>query len=427
MVNPAFARFKDKELCRVLFYILDSVDRDGSWGGADFEDWKPVITLLTLELLLSCGFAPDSKWTVHEGSEIRTFSLEKSLDYLNVNIRDDGSFGEDFWDACRFGIVLNKYELSDRVPRHGSLYNYIVDSCTRGVYRNREQTWSGPAYYAAAVDCLDSIGKNDLATTILNELIACQSTDGAFHGPSGPDGNEFVHPVWHTSQALITLLRRQLPPGDDRISKIVKWIISAQDSNGCYKAFSRFSLYYTAYAIIGLSALASPPKDEMERSVEWLKSNISQTGKAADSGGTLMTAMALRAIEPADLNFRVSIVDLRRLETLENVSSTLEQENSQLKNSILEKGAELELLRTRFRNADIVLSKKEVFILTVVMAVILMIGGVLLPLWITQGSASKGTQAPATHNYYFNVPDATGNPAPIQFEELRSIGALPWK
>lgn len=390
-MHPSLGTFQDKPIYKVLSYILDSVSEDGSWGTADFEDWAPIITVLTVDLLLSVGIDPNMKWIVDRG--VQTFECSLSLSihqYIDNNIREDGSFGEDFWDACKLGALLNKYSFHDRFTRSEKLGRYIIDAVERDEYRAKDKTWCGPGYYAAAVDYLDGIGKTDLATTIYNELVACQCHDGSFRGPVGIDGNEVVHPVWHTSQALITFLRRQVSEKDQKILKILEWIKSAQDDSGCFKAFSRYGIYYTAYAVLGLSALSNPPLDILQKSIDWLVSNISPTGKVADGGGTLMTALALRAVEKSDLSFQVSIVELRRLTTLEGRCKVLENDNAKLKEHNNRLTADIGEYREKYKNADFVLTKADVFKFSIMIAVLVLVLGIIVPLLITR--CSPGTE-----------------------------------
>ncbi len=381
MADLIFSDFKKGEFCKVFFYVLDSVNDDGSWGGMDFVDWKPCSTALALELLLSCGLHPEYSWFVHKNNEPIRHNLKDSLSYLDDNIQEDGSFGEDFWDACRLGIVLNKYNIFDRLKKYDKLNQYIIDSIkSNQLYRDTDSTWSGPGFYAIAIDYLDIIKKEPaLSASILNELIPLQvSDDGSFRGSTGRDGIEFIHPIWHTSQVLKTMIQHQISPKDKKIIDILDWIKSSQDPNsGCFRSLSRYSVYYTAYAILGLSMLPSPSQETLDKSIKWIIDNISNSGRVIDTGGTIMAALALRSVEEKDLSFKVSITDLRKIDTLEDQNKILMLENKNLKETSKVNEKKIQSYIDKYKNADIVLSKKEVFIIYISTAIILAIFTIL--------------------------------------------------
>ena len=359
---------------RIISYILDSVDQNGSWGSTDFEDWAPIITALTLELLLRCGLTLDSKWYALKGGQLQETTLRQSIQYINSSIHNDGSFGEDLWDALRLGSIVKTFDLENEISARRQLYGYIDDQLQKKAYRRRDQTWSGPGFLAAAVDYCEKRGQSEQAAKLFEELTTLQSETGEFRGSTTPDGNELASPLWHTSQALITYLERGLSEHDLRVAKIVQWLVEHQAQHGSWRGFSRYEGYYTSYGIIAISRLSSPPSECLNKAISWLKSQMAPSGKVADAGGTIMAAMALSAVEGYSLETKLSILEYHNAEHLNSIASTLKKELSEKDTRLAETQAELKNMKIRYSDAEIVFTKKQAWVIGIVVA----LGGIII-------------------------------------------------
>lgn len=149
------------------------------------------------------------------------------------------------------------------------------------------------------MDYLDETGQRQRADSIYEHLLTLQLQDGSFRGPVNEVGESLSHPVWHTSQVLITSLRRKPCEKDEEIQKMVKYILDSRDpQSDHWRSFSRYDVYFTSYAILALIKLNNRPTNVIEKSIDWLCSQMSESGKVKDAGGTIMAALALRSLFP---------------------------------------------------------------------------------------------------------------------------------
>jgi len=362
-----YLNYKNKDLYKALSYILDNVNEDGSWGSSDYEDWKCIITTLTTELLLSCNIEPNATWFINNKKN----EFCKTIQFLDSCIQTSGAFGEDYWDACKLGIVINKYSLQDRFTNYQKLHSYIIQSIKDKAYQNKDEGWSGTAFYAITIDYIDSIKTLDIelsniANTVYDELIRQQSTDGSFRGTTNKSGQEFVSPIWHTFQVLQTLLRRGVPATDDKIVKIVNWIKNEQEDDGSFKDY-KFTIMCTSYIIMALSNLKDC-HDIIQKGLNFLHSKLNSS--KLDSAERIMIALPLRNMENSQLYFNATILDLRNLETLENRNAELETECNQYKSKSQEQENELNKYKEKYKDVGVVFTKTQAWLLGLVFTVI---------------------------------------------------------
>ena len=358
-------------LFKCINYILDTVDERGAWGGKDFEDWEPIITALTLELLLNLDFTIESEWVIAKDKKLANVSLINTIKYLNRLIGEDGSFGEDIWDAARFGVIIERYDLKDRVTGYPRLKKFLLEEIAKNNHMQSETTWSGPGTFAVIIDYLDFVNESTLANELFNNLLSFQFPDGSFHGPVNEVNDELVHPIWHTTQVLMTALRRMPSEKDDRIKNMVSFICESQDrTKGCWRAFSHYGVYFTSYAIIALNNLKSKPTDVIRKAVLWLESQVSDSGKIRDAGGTIMGALALCIECPEQLLFKANIFEIRHLAMTESVVSDLNAEIERLQKELQKNTQDLKIYKSKFDIADIVLTKADAFKWAILLGII---------------------------------------------------------
>jgi hypothetical protein len=400
--------FKDDTFTRILCYILDRIDADDCWGSTDFENWAPVITALSAGLLLQCGFSLDTNWVAGATTPPTYANLLRVLSFLDSRIRDDGSFGEDIWDAARLSELIHKYDLGEHFERVSALDQYISRYIESRSYRQLNKTWDGPGCIAALLRVCEIRGNEQEANQLFGELERLQLASGEFHGPIAEDGNDLSSPVWHTAQALIAYLDRGISQKDPRVTRIVEWLIRTQAPEGAWRFFHRYDVYFTAYGVMALSRLSNPP-EALSKAISWLESRVAPSGKVEDAGGTLMAALALGTVRGFRFEGALKGADYHNARKLAVLCSSVQADFRRVTDELEKRGTEvfnlknqLQIWDKKFGTADFGISKKAAFILTLAVALALA-GGVL------------GTSR--ILDYFFNCPVCQTKPS--------STGALP--
>ena len=88
-MNGTLGDFKDSPLRTILLNLLNTVNEDGSWISIEHNHWNPIISTLTVELLLSCDLYPKSFWFIKKDKDFIKIDLEKSLKWLDTNMRNN--------------------------------------------------------------------------------------------------------------------------------------------------------------------------------------------------------------------------------------------------------------------------------------------------------------------------------------------------
>lgn len=361
-------------------YMLNSVSQDGSWGTTDYTNWGPIITALNIEHLLICGVPVDEEWVVVNGTNTYNCSIKKCIEYLSSAIHENGSFGADFWDTCKLATIIieqNLYEYFD----YDKIHSYIIQFINNGGLEvkandySESVEWSGPGTYAACIYYLFCAGERDLANTMLSEAIILQQSDGSFVGKKTRTGDNVIHPIWHTAQMLKVILKSSYNNDAEMVQKITHWIESVQGLEGEYDDFGQFVTYYTAYAALAFLELPQRPQPYTDRSIDYLLRKC-KNGKVDDFGGTIMSAQAFDAyIGANDLITVFQTIQVSR-------SKELLLENKQLKNDIKILSKRIDEYDAKYKDADIILSKKEVWKWGIWFGLITLILGIIVPILI---------------------------------------------
>lgn len=362
-------------------YMLESVSPDGSWGTLDFTNWGPIITALNIEHLLRCGVPIDKEWSVSGGQGEYICSIRKSLQYLNQNVHENGSFGADFWDTCKLARIIKQYGLESFFD-YEKIHSYIVEFVkTDGLLKQANDNsasgeWSGPGTYAACADYLlisDQPNDHSLAKAIIDEALKLQQANGSFTGKKKKTGDNVIHPVWHTAQMLMVLVKSSYQYDEGLINSIANWIIDVQGDSGEYGDFGQYVSYYTGYAILAFQALPCVPRINLEKALEFMLNRV-QGGKVDDFGGTVMAVEAFDSyIKQNDLQDIYHIIQVEKNELLL-------ADNLRLEHEILTLSEELQTFKDKYKDADIVLSKKEVWKLGIWISTVILILGIIFPI-----------------------------------------------
>ena len=368
-------------------YILDSVSVDGSWGTVDFADWGPIITALNVDHLLLCGLAIEEEWTVINDSSTFQCSLKKCLDYLANNVNEDGSFGADFWDTCKLATIVVEHSLQGYFD-YEKINAYILQYVRDGRLQihtdeySRSTEWSGPGTYAACVSYLLNVKEIDLANSVLSDALDLQQNDGSFVGKKARTGDNLIHPIWHTAQMLRVLLKSKYQNNADLIDKIVHWMESIQGAGGEFDNFGQYIIYYTAYGALAYLALPNTPQPYTERAIDFLLSK-SQNGKYDDFGGTIMVAQVFEAyLRSNDLQNIYRDIQMKQAQKLLLEVKQLRAQIEQQSKQISEYAIQIQEYKDRYKDADIILSKKDVWKFSIVFGFVTLLLGIIVPVLI---------------------------------------------
>ncbi|MCR5636229.1 MAG: hypothetical protein K6F76_03495 [Clostridiales bacterium] len=358
-------------------YMLNSVSQEGSWGTVDYTDWGPIISALNVEHLLRCGLSIEDTWTVQNDTYLYQCSIKKCLEYLSKQIHDDGSFGADFWDTCKLATIIveqNLYSYFDYARIHSYILQFVHDGGLQIQANDYSQSaeWSGPGTYAACAYYLFCADEKDLANSVLSDVISLQQSDGSFVGKKTRTGDNVIHPIWHTAQMLRTILKSKFCYDADLVQKTTHWIKSIQGDNGEYDDFGQFVTYYTAYAALAYLSLPKRPQPNTDRSIGYLLRKT-RNGKVDDFGGTIMTAQALSAyLNPNDL------INVYQTIQISNAKKLL-AENLQLKEEVRSLSEKIKEYDSKYADSDIILSKKDVWKLSLWFGFITLVLGIIAP------------------------------------------------
>lgn len=360
-------------------FLLQTVSSDGSWATADFSDWGPVITVLAVEHLLRCGVTLEDEWVLESDSSSR-FSLRKSIEYLNKNIHEDGSFGADFWDTCRFGCVIIEQNLKEFFP-YQAIHDYIVDFAKSDKLQKLSSEigpssdWSGPGTFAMCANFLFLSDDRDLGNEVLTEALKMKQSNGCFTGKKNKTGDNKIHPIWHTAQMLMALMKSSFANNEELINCIISWIEQAEGENGEYDDFGQVSIYYTSYAVLAMQSIPSQPSSHLEAAIRFLLSQ-NRKGKYGDCGGSVMVADALRRqLQPNDLSSIFSFIRMSDAKMIWEKNIDLQRQIDEFKEKITE-------YERKYSGADIVLSKKDVWIIGIWITVVVLLLGIIAPIII---------------------------------------------
>ncbi len=353
-------------LIRSLQRIFESVAHGGKWGDYQ-ESWDPVITAMVVDLLMNCGLTADSAWYV-EGETISRHALSQSLEYLDSCIRDDGSFGTDFWDATRLALTTTKHGLSSSLPRFELLMARLINVTSNDEFINSESEWAGPGFVASALDLFRVAGHSDKMKHLQQKLLDLQNANGFWQGRTDIEGHPVISPVWHTAQSVLSLATVEEPAFISAVSNAANWLIQSQEADGCWPSVNQYRIYFTSYAAIALvSTQHGRPtvRKPIERAIDYLKARMDETGKCSDLGGTLMCAMALRAVVGDGFSDSLTIADCLLARNAIARANAAVRKMKQMNNVLQAKKAELRGLHAKYDGAEIVITKMHMLFLAI--------------------------------------------------------------
>jgi len=402
-------------LARSISCLLDNTTLDATWG--DFQvEWNPIITALTCKLLLSCGLSPDTPWYIDRNGYTRC-TLGDSFKWLNNAIRPDGTFGTDFWDVAQLGIVVERFSLGSRFTGHASLKAYLTDAIHSRKFLSDQSQWQGPGFTAAAIEYARLLGDRTQVEALTKELVLQRHPKGYWHGHLDPGGAPIVSPVWHTAQCIM-VLAADSTSHSDVVRKASEWLRHAQDASGAWVSVQQYKIYFTAYAILALLHDRRHDERALRKAIEYLKSQISVDGKCSDLGGTLMCALALRAVVDGDFERDITLVDYvlarKNLTRAEALKAELDTKTSELARV----RADLERYEKKYGDADFAVTKKQLFLITVLGLFLTALGTVAgvyalgplfrpsIPVEVHNPAAASEQRTPARNS----VPNGPGNP-----------------
>ncbi|MEM7820239.1 MAG: hypothetical protein QW751_01390 [Candidatus Aenigmatarchaeota archaeon] len=118
------------------------------------------------------GLKENDQWLVRKDDHTyKSFSLKDSFSYLNSKIHDDGSFGTDFWDACRLAKLIATFDLKDHFPSYEKLHKSILKCINEDSILAGSSEWRGSGFLAAAIDYLNSIDMKNTSEKLIDVLL----------------------------------------------------------------------------------------------------------------------------------------------------------------------------------------------------------------------------------------------------------------
>jgi len=350
-----------------LACLLETVSSKGYWIDP-LEDWEPILACVAVEVLLDAGLRPDHVWA---NRDLHRMTLETPLRWLNSRILADGSFGTDFWESCRLGSLIERHSLKAYFPNYGELQNYILRLHDSDGLLTGTSDWLGPGFLTAATDYLDLIGKHADAGVLVTRLLSSQENDGRWSGVVGAIGHPLVSPFWHTAQVILTLARKSKTEHRAPINRAIEFLKRTQDQSGKWQDTQQFVIYSTCYAILALEHAEVRDQAAINRGVEFLKSNMKSDGRQYDFGGTLMAALALLSVAKYTFESELSIVDhvISRIATCQiDAAHKGEAAAQALSDKLRVRNEELE---KKFGNADIAFTKKQFWLVGLIVTLII--------------------------------------------------------
>lgn len=386
-------------LLRAVDCLLGVVNADKHWGDNFNDEWNPIITTLTCELLLSCGLAPDTPWCVKNLKNAH-HKLEDSFHWLDSKIGADGTFGTDFWDAARLAIFIERDKLHAFFPSYERLKAHLLNCIHKNTLLAGNSHWRGPAFLAAAADYLDLLGHAGEADGIIKRIIDSQQPDGLWQGNFGADGHPLVSPVWQTAQVIWTLCRRGQSEHRTNINKAIAWLKSVQSEEGCWAGPQQYIIYFTSYALTALLCAEKPEKESVSKAVDFLKSKMTPDGKCSDMGGTYLCAFALQQVVGKKFEHELTVTDYVlsrnnaiRAEVAETDHAAKVAELTETRQKLQKVEDDYRRLAEKYAGGEIVISKRGAFIITLIAPLFFVLATAVVQFGITKlGESNSQTQ-----------------------------------
>lgn len=354
-------------LCSTLAYLLESTSEKGYWTDPK-EDWEPILACVAVEVLMDAGLTVDHRWVIKNGGYAQ-MSLEAPLRWLDGRIQPDGSFGTDFWEACRLAHAIEKHALHAYFPNYSVLKSKILEIHESNTILTSESDWVGPGFLSAAADYFDRIGMYRDGEAFVTRLLSMQESNGQWCGSVTKSGHPIVSPVWHTSQVVLTLKRKGATQYRDAINRAIAWIKETQDPCGKWPGIEQFVIYSTCYAILALDQAEVPDLVVINRGLDYLKTAMKPSGKFQDLGGTLMAAIALLAVVKHHVGSDLSTIDYVLARQAKGQAESAETRCKLARDEAATYKSRNEALERKYHNAEFGVTKKQLFIAGPIIAV----------------------------------------------------------
>lgn len=339
--GEASASFSPSE--KALRFLMDSQNENGGWGGEDFSVWNPVVTAYIIQALLSAGFDTNTKWTIFKNQLQREGNLEKSIKWLCLQQKSDGSFGEDFWDTC---VVLRTLLMAGMPKRDVFIQKglaYVREKNASGLEKNfGNLEWFGSAFVAQALLLFKQIADQKAVNELRKLLVNQQNEDGSFQSRKG------IYPTFHAAQATLALAETGFSPDSKTIQNGIGWLKNSQNEDGSWEQVHlRIKAILTSHAILCLCALEGIDSESVKKGVDYLVNNQQENGIVIDLPSSSMAALVFSKFSKEQLFTKVNIANLSRIidglqnakEEIDNLQKQIEsmqQESTSLRDTLNE-------------------------------------------------------------------------------------------
>lgn len=313
---------------RMIAYLTRSIE-----GGTHWEDGHPtsfpVNTADILDVLLSTGFQPDTKWVQGTGAAVRDVCLANVIAWLNAKIGADGAFGEDLYDVACLADVIEAHSLSGRLTNSRRLELYLRRSALAGDFRYDASPWGGAAFESRAAQFFLRKDEYELARRLTERIVSAQDKDGAWRAHSRKGSSPSVPDAWHTAQVVGFLATSSMANTRSAAKRGVHWLRETQEADGSWVGLRTMPSYCVAHGVRSLAGIQGC-HDIVERAVAYIidqtdRSGGEADGRFADPGATALAAHGLFSWLGKSIVSQLSVADhVRALEAQRAVIASAE-------------------------------------------------------------------------------------------------------
>lgn len=382
--------FNSRILKKLIEYLLVSVDQNGRWEDSR-SLWTPMTTSFCTSLFLDSGFDIEDEWFFDQNGN--STNLNQSLKYLNNQITAKGKFGVDLWDELMLAQFILEHNLKSHFSNYQTLYNQLIHRIDKNEITNEAEHWSGPSFYAAAVDFLRLSNKLNLHAQLTKKLTSDQNKNGSWSGQRSKAGDYVISPIYDTAQAVISLTNEQNDKYNKSIEKGLRFLTYSQEPQGNWKSNESYEILYSSWAMLSLVGHPRYVKS-LSKSITFLESRMTKDGRCVDLLGTVMFAKGLVKILKSNPSFdSVGFKEYVLHSNRRRVIKRYEQKISDLEMQIYEQSKRLKDFEGKFKNADIFLTKTQAFFFGLLVVVISLLGSLpILKEIITKGNSTKSLE-----------------------------------
>jgi hypothetical protein len=226
---------------RLFFYLQGAQEGNGSWA----SPWRDVTTALALVMFKMAGVSLDTTWNLYttDGEYRGRGGMRAGLNHLRTaQERNNRRWGSDWFDHAQVLRILTElnndstsgpiFEGADTIldGAFDELERALENGFETDNHWTRRSEWHGAAIYAAAAIAFknrDDVPHKDACMQRLLEYRldnkAYAGVPAALFDESNPDQVNIL--PWHTAYAILAYKKDGIPPGHSKISDPIEWLL----------------------------------------------------------------------------------------------------------------------------------------------------------------------------------------------------------